>query len=286
LPCACCGPQSVKSRSGAGLDARLKTTGGNPKSATIQAHVRRHEKVDQEGFLPWLIIICLVLAAATVPEKAAAQAASPAIAIIDGDTFEVNGKIVRLYGIDAPELGQFCFNGTKRYRCGYEAALTLTKLVGNGPVDCHPTPVDRDDDGQICSVGLIDLSEAMLRRGYATTLPSSLTVYRRAESEAKLSKLGIWRGDFVPPREWKAGHRLDAHGDQPRQACDIKGIVSDKNERVYLVNTDPEYANIDLDQVRGERLFCSDDEAELAGWRRWPKSAIQQRAAGAGKSSN
>lgn len=226
------------------------------------------------------VIFFFALAIAVVPERGAAETDTLTIVIIDGDTLETNGKTVRLYGIDAPELGQLCFNGANRYRCGYEAALTLTKLVGSGPVDCRPTPVDANDDGQICAVGVIDLAEGMLRRGYAVAQPSSLAVYRRAESEAKQSRLGIWRGDFILPWEWKAGRRLQANTDDPGQICDVKGLLSDTGDRVYLVNTDPDYAAVELDPRRGERLFCSDDEAELAGWRRWPKSAVQQRTGG------
>ncbi len=237
--------------------------------------------------MPWFFVVLLVAAIAAAPELTAAEAHPPAVAVaVDGDTLELDGKIVRLYGVDAPELGQFCMNGTNRYRCGYEAALSLAKLLTTGPVVCQRTPVDPKDDGQICSIGLVDLAEAMLRRGYAVAQTSALAVYRRAESDAKQSRLGIWRGDFIPPQDWKAGRRLQTQKDQPEQACDIKGLLSAKGERVYLVNTDPEYPTIEVDQPRGERLFCSDDEAELAGWRRWPKSAIQERAAAAKKPSN
>lgn len=234
--------------------------------------------------MPWFFIVLLTvtISAAQVP----VFAETGKTAIVDGDTLEVNGKTVRLYGIDAPELGQYCLNGSNRYRCGYEAALALTKLVGSGPVECRPTPVDADDEGQICSVELVDLAEAMLRRGYAVAPPSSFAVYRRAESEAKKSRLGIWRGNFIHPPEWRAGLRLQTLKNEPNQVCDIKGIVSDKDERVYLVNSDPEYAGVEIDQTRGERLFCSDDEAELAGWRRWPKSAVQQRTNATSKPSN
>jgi endonuclease YncB( thermonuclease family) len=236
--------------------------------------------------LPWFFIVFLVLTASAAQVLVAAETATPAVAIVDGDTLEVNGKTVRLYGIDAPELGQYCLNGSNRYRCGYEAALALTKLVGNGPIECWPTPVDSDDEGQICSVDLVDLAEAMLRRGYAIAPPTSFAIYRRAESEAKKSRLGIWRGNFVLPSEWRSGLRLQTLSSEPKQVCDIKGIVGNKDERVYLVNSDPEYAGVDIDQTRGERLFCSDDEAELAGWRRWPKSAVQQRTAVPSKPSN
>jgi len=223
-------------------------------------------------------VLVLLLAETWFATQTAAAATLP-VTVVDGDTLEIDGRLVRLYGIDAPELGQFCLNGSKRYRCGYEAALALKKLTENGPVDCRPTPVDADDEGQICAVELVDLAEAMLRRGYVVAQPNALPIYRRVELEAKRSKLGIWRGDFIPPAEWRQGHRLAQGDNEPRQICDIKGIVSDKDERVYVVPSDRDYDSLVIDESRGERNFCSDDEAELAGWRRWPKSATRQRSA-------
>jgi endonuclease YncB( thermonuclease family) len=254
-------------------------TAGNPEIATIWGAYSAVGTQIGRPSLPWFFIVFLAVTISAALVPAAAETATATNTIIDGDTLEINGKTVRLYGIDAPELGQYCMNGANRYRCGYEAALALTKLVGSGPVECRPTPVDSNDEGQICSVGLVDLAEAMLRRGYAVAPPSSFAVYRRAEKEAKQGRLGIWRGDFVLPPEWRAGRRLQTQNNEPKQNCDIKGIVSDKGERVYLVNTDPDYANVEIEQPRGERIFCSDDEAELAGWRRWPKSAVRERTA-------
>jgi len=225
-----------------------------------------------------VIIAALIIGACAAGSAVAAENASSRATVVDGDTLELSGQTVRLYGIDAPELGQFCLNGSSRYRCGYEAALMLKKLVGNDTVHCRPTPLDSDDTGQICSVELLDLAEAMLRRGYAVARPNALAVYRKAEQDAKQAKLGIWRGDFISPAEWRDGRRMQARSGDTSQVCDIKGIIGDKGDKVYLVTSDPEYEAIEIDQSRGERLFCSDDEAELAGWRRWPKSAVQERA--------
>lgn len=223
-----------------------------------------------------VLAACLGLAVAT---DALAQDNYSQVTVIDGDTLDANGQTIRLYGIDAPELGQYCLNGKNRYRCGYEAALNLRKLVRNKNVECRATPVDASDEGQICSVELVDLAESMLRHGHAIALPSALAFYRKAEREAKSSKVGVWRGEFVPPSEWRAGRRLPTTDDAPMQSCDIKGLVSDKGERVYLVSTDPAYERVNVSEARGERLFCSDDQAEFAGWRRWPKAAIQSRLA-------
>jgi endonuclease YncB( thermonuclease family) len=236
--------------------------------------------------LNWVFVAALILGFLAAVESGRAQGTPSPATVVDGDTLEIGATTVRLYGIDAPELGQFCFNGSKRYRCGFDAALTLKNLIGGTAVECQPTPVDTSDRGQICSVELVDLAEAMLRRGYAVTLPNALAVYRRAEKEAQRSKIGIWRGEFIMPSEWRRGRRLQAHGGDPLQICDVKGIVSDKGEKVYLVGSDPHYDTIEIELSRGERFFCSDDEAELAGWRRWPKSAVRQRAqVGSGQSN-
>ncbi len=42
--------------------------------------------------------------------------------VIDGDTIVIKGKKIRLFGIDAPEMKQICFNELNNpYPCGREA---------------------------------------------------------------------------------------------------------------------------------------------------------------------
>ncbi len=56
--------------------------------------------------------------------------------VIDGDTIEIRGERIRLYGIDTPESTQLCDLDGQPYRCGQQAALALADKIGeNGAAD-------------------------------------------------------------------------------------------------------------------------------------------------------
>ena len=72
--------------------------------------------------------------------------------VIDGDSLEINGNIIRLFGVDAPEKKQICkkpyfissfFRLQKNYKCGLLAASQLEKLINNKPVRCISERKDR-----------------------------------------------------------------------------------------------------------------------------------------------
>ncbi|WP_333924357.1 thermonuclease family protein [Bradyrhizobium sp. CCBAU 21362] len=49
--------------------------------------------------------------------------------VIDGDTIEIHGTRIRLWGIDAPEHDQLCRgDDSELYRCGQKAAAALAGL--------------------------------------------------------------------------------------------------------------------------------------------------------------
>ena len=54
--------------------------------------------------LAWFAAAGLALGASTIP----AATVSGSAKVIDGDTLEVSGKRIRLFGIDAPEASQIC----------------------------------------------------------------------------------------------------------------------------------------------------------------------------------
>ncbi len=127
--------------------------------------------------------------------------------MIDGDTLEVDGKVIQLYGIDAPELGQLCKNDDSQSPCGVDAALALRKLVtvSDRELHCSPwggEPPERTADDaliEVCQVGDKDLSEVMLQNGYGVTTPDSFPGYAEAEKGAKDARLGLWHSHFRLP---------------------------------------------------------------------------------------
>jgi hypothetical protein len=55
----------------------------------------------------------------------------------------------------------------------------------------------------------------------------------------------------------------------PMSGCDIKGNISvNTGERIYHVPGQTYYSETRIDLLKGERWFCTEQDARAAGWRR------------------
>lgn len=155
------------------------------------------------------LVMLAIAAAATAWASTSAAPLQGRASVIDGDTLEVRGERIRLFGIDAPESAQTCLDADGRaYRCGQRAAFALSDKVGARPVVCEPTGKDRY--GRIvarCSLAGEDLQAWMVRNGHALAFVRYSKDYRRFEAEAKASGAGMWTGSFEPPWEWRRRSR-------------------------------------------------------------------------------
>ncbi len=218
------------------------------------------------GMARALATVLLLLFAALAP-LAHAEIVGRA-SVVDGDTIEVHGQRIRLFGIDAPESAQLCLADDRHWRCGQQAALALDERVAGRPVVC--TEKDRDRYGRIvavCRAGDLDLNAWLVAEGWALAYRRYSTDYLDEEATASTARKGIWRGTFVPPWDWRRGRRLEVTADKPGD-CRIKGNISSKGERIYHVPGGRFYERTRIDASKGERWFCSEAEAEAAGWRR------------------
>ena len=108
--------------------------------------------------------------------------------VIDGDTLEIHGTRIRLWGIDAPESSQLCRGeDSLQYRCGAKAANDLDAFIAGRPVNCLPISLDRyGRTVATCLVGGADLGDWLVRNGLALDWPQySKRKYDDAQREAE-----------------------------------------------------------------------------------------------------
>jgi endonuclease YncB( thermonuclease family) len=154
-------------------------------------------------------------AAPTAPEPIApASTTAPDTAatarVVDGDTLDLGGQRVRLWGIDAPELRQTCSGKDgQTYMCGRDATAVLAELTRRRAVQCEKRDQDRyGRTVSVCRTEAGEINAAMVRRGWAVDYTQySKGRYKAEEAAAKADKLGIWSGRFDMPADWRTQRR-------------------------------------------------------------------------------
>ncbi len=152
----------------------------------------------------------IVVSALQLPHAVFAQNISGFVRIIDADTIEINQYKIRLHGIDAPEMRQFCENANgNKYPCGLFAKAYLENLINGDPVTCLAKTVDRYGRSiGVCQVRGEDINLTIVLQGWAIAYRQYSTDYVSAENDAKLAKRGIWVGRFIAPWQWRRGGHL------------------------------------------------------------------------------
>ena len=225
--------------------------------------------MEKSSKLRFVRAIAAFLAGAT----AAAGAPSPGTvvagpaAVVDGDTIEIAGQRIRLEGIDAPEAAQSC-NGGKAgvLACGRAATRALSELIGQEDVSCESAGTDKYGRMLgLCFLDGEDINRYMVESGNAWAYIKYSTRYEAVEAGARALKTGIWSSENQPAWEFRKTLWQVAEVTSPA-GCAIKGNVS-RHGQIYHVPWSAWYDKVSIDEARGERWFCSEDEAVKAGWR-------------------
>ncbi|WP_144299811.1 thermonuclease family protein [Elioraea rosea] len=155
------------------------------------------------------LALVLVAASASVCAASAGTLISGRPSVVDGDTLEIDGTLIRLHAIDAPELRQTCLTASgETWPCGQDAAEVLHQRVRLRIVHCMP--LDRDRYGRLigrCTLDSIDLGGWMVRQGWALAFRRFGEDYVGEEAEAQLQRRGMWAGRFTAPWDWRTGIR-------------------------------------------------------------------------------
>ena len=155
------------------------------------------------------LILFLATGSAAASPLAAAAELRGTPHVLAGDLIELQGRRLRLDGIDAPEPGQRCALEARLYDCGEVARTALLDLTAGTEVRCRPLgPGPAGSTMARCFAADYDLSEGMVYTGWALAEPAAAERYGAVQEQAKRARHGLWRGRFVAPWEWAAGKRL------------------------------------------------------------------------------
>jgi hypothetical protein len=110
----------------------------------------------------------------------------------------------------------------------------------------------------------------LVRNGLALDWPQySRGEYAKEQERAKAARLGLWNGTFTTPWDWRAEQRVKDNitgSSASTKGCVIKGNISRKGARIYHLPGQKDFATTRIDERKGERWFCSEREAQAAGW--------------------
>lgn len=145
--------------------------------------------------LPGLALLLLLPFLLAAPLRAGGV-----VEVVDGDTMLVNGEIVRLLGIDAPDKDETCPRNGGSFPCGREALHALAALVAGRPVRCDGLETGRFGTVIVaaCRAGGTDLGHEMVRRGWARADRRYASRYAHVEATARAAGRGIWAAGLRP----------------------------------------------------------------------------------------
>jgi len=195
------------------------------------------------------------------------------VEIVDGDTIVIEDNIeIRLIGVDASEQGE-CF-----YQ---EAKNALTELVKGKNVIFKKDVSGKDNFGRLLRYVFVAnenpfldnlfVNKYLIEKGYAGLMPATQDkeyrgILEYARNQARLKNIGIWSA-CEQDQESQSSHPLEAD-DQPIDPnCVIKGNISkDGYGKTYFTVGCANYKRTKIDFSKGEAYFCTEEEAEAAGF--------------------
>lgn len=219
------------------------------------------------------------------------------VAVVDGDTIKVDyhGKTtsVRLIGVNTPET----VDPRKDVECfGEEASQFLRSLLEGKAVRLEPdiSQSDRDKYDRLLRYIYLDgedVSLTIIQNGYGYEYTYNVPYqkqarYRAAQTEAENGKRGLWADGVCTKSEPVATkpqtpENKPANTSKPQntapvvtapatstQHCKIKGNISSSGEKIYHMPGQQFYDKTVVDTSKGERWFCTEQEAVNAGWRK------------------
>lgn len=192
---------------------------------------------------------------------------SGSIVVVDGDTIDVSGVRVRLFGIDAPESDQTCETEQgAQWSCGAWVNQEVAKRYQGEQTTCNVLETDRYGRAVArCWVQGEDLAQTLVRDGMAFAYRRYSMDYDLDEKRAAVQDRGLHASRVQAPSQYRQTRAVGRI--PPDNTCKIKGNISGSGTRIYHVPGQRDYERTGIRVEKGERWFCTAREAEAAGWR-------------------
>ena len=188
--------------------------------------------------------------------------------VVDGDTIEIEGgEKVRYTGVDTPET----VDPRKPVQCfGIEASKKNKELVEGKTVRLGKDITDRDKYSRLLRYVWVDdlfVNLELVKQGFANSYsyPPDIKYQKEflaAEKEAREAERGLWKACTV-----SVAPTVQIQ-EPTKSECNIKGNISASGDKIYHLPGCGSYTKTQIDEKRGERWFCSEKEAQEAGWRK------------------
>lgn len=137
-------------------------------------------------------------------EQARVQVAG-LVHVVDGDTLDIDGTRIRMFGIDAPEGRQTCLRNQLDWACGEASTGALMDATDQREVRCEERDTDRY--GRVvaeCWTGKRNLNAWIVAQGWAVAYRQyGGDIYDAEEQAAKNAKRGVWSSRFDMPWDWR-----------------------------------------------------------------------------------
>lgn len=207
--------------------------------------------------------------------------------VVDGDTIKINyygqETSVRLIGINTPET----VDPRKNVECfGKEASNFLTnKLTGKTiQLEVDPSQTDRDKYNRLLRYVYLDNEDiglTIIQKGYGYEYTYNIpyakqSEYKAAEKQAESTGQGLWATNACATSSTSTNQQSTTPQAAPQSqstskdssTCSIKGNINNSGEHIYHLPGQKYYNSTKIDTSKGERWFCTEQEAINAGWRK------------------
>ncbi|MGP4079717.1 thermonuclease family protein [Pseudalkalibacillus sp. R45] len=227
--------------------------------------------------MKYILILILFIFLLVGCSEAAPDGTYEVTKVVDGDTFKVNfeGKeeTIRLLLVDTPET----VHPSKPVQpFGKEASKFMKEKLAGKRVELELDVSERDKYGRILAYAYDlegnMLNEMLLEKGLARVAyifpPNTKYVdrFQKIQRNAQKKETGIWSLENYVTEDGFNRETLEEGNASPDKekdsSCTIKGNINSSGEKIYHM-PDGQYYQI----TKPEEMFCSEEEAQEAGFR-------------------